>query len=248
MPKYTHYYVCQCKKNAKPSEPKYVIEESESDEPNYNGFKHQKLQYDERQKERQKSQGSPGDDIVKTCWETLHWHHTEEIEGTSSKIIKETGVAKVEPEKKGVPRTAEKPIMDVAVGKDLVQKRAGNVDKEKTSTVAVMWEPVTGTWYQGSSGHPLPKAGTKIPDRIKKYIQGLQVDNADWAFGWNCAEVQCIATAYKKGKTDPGGDAPLRGCYFIAASAGNAKRPYGPCKTCRDWIKRFGGSFFMPQD
>ena len=48
-------------------------------------------------------------------------------------------------------------------------------------------------WYKGKSKHKRP-AGL-IPQNIVNYITGLPVDNGDWAFGWNCAEVDCIIQA-----------------------------------------------------
>jgi hypothetical protein len=260
MPKYVHYYVCKCKEY-KEGSGKYVIEESESAEPTYEGLKHQKFQYEQRQ-ERQKKENeqrqkeklqkkggkveasgdkveASGDKVEATCWETLQWKRTEERGESGTKQIAEADIKMAEPEKKGVSRTVQD--SSTKYGIELVMKRASTT---KVSTVAAMWDPGAGVWYQGSCRHNLGEGTTKIPSRIAQYICKLKPDNSDWAFGWNCAEVQCIANAYKKGKKDTGDDAPLRGCLFIACN--NKKSLYGGCRTCQDWIKKFGGVCYNP--
>jgi hypothetical protein len=107
------------------------------------------------------------------------------------------------------------------------------------STISVMWDEETQTWYQGKSGHNKPQGN--VPVHISNYIGGLQVDKGDWAFGWNCGEVECIIQAYNQGKNN----VDLTGCFFIAMNAAK-RRLYGGCRTCKNWISHFHGKSNLP--
>lgn len=80
-----------------------------------------------------------------------------------------------------------------------IKKLLDFAKKTTASTISVMWDDETQRWYQGKSGHDRLQ-GT-VPLNIFNYIVGLPVNNGDWAFGWNCGEVECIVQAYNLEKT-----------------------------------------------
>jgi hypothetical protein len=118
----------------------------------------------------------------------------------------------------------------------------------KGPTIAVMWDPCTSSWYRGHCQHLTQAAETCVPSDIISYINKLEIDRGDWAFGWNCAEVHCITKAYEKRKEINAENKDLTNCYFIAYSVGNKSGFYGACKTCQKWIPKFGGKYYSPKD
>jgi hypothetical protein len=128
-------------------------------------------------------------------------------------------------------------IEDPGYGVALVMRDA----KSKSGpTIAVMWEPETGRWYHGSCRHGLDRA--EAPPGFSARVDKLETDPADWAFGWNCAEVECVVKAYKSGRKA----ADLKGCYFIAYSVATPRGLYGACRTCRTWIADLGAKSYSP--
>lgn len=117
------------------------------------------------------------------------------------------------------------------------------------ATVAVMWDPYTEQWYNGHSNHDIKAAKTEVPSDISTLIAKQTIDQKDWAFGWNCAEVGCLIKAFQNGKIIHVKEKHrwLEGCYFIAWNIPN-QQYYGACKTCKNWIKEFGGEYYSPQD
>ncbi|MDI1448042.1 hypothetical protein [Polyangium sp. 6x1] len=115
------------------------------------------------------------------------------------------------------------------------------LNTKETTVICEMWDTETKRWYAGRSGHG--RAQGKVPISIWKRIPDVnQADRSDWAFGKNCAEVECIIEAYKEGKTAP----DLRGCYFIAFHIPD-NRVVGPCRTCKKWVPSSGGQAAMPK-
>jgi hypothetical protein len=108
-----------------------------------------------------------------------------------------------------------------------------------SSTVAVMWDFETHPWYKGKSNHR--RFQGNIPNHIFSCIEGLPTDNGNWAFGWNCAEIECIVQAYNQENS-----IDLSGCLFIAANTGKL-RLYGGCRTCKNWITHFKGNSHLPK-
>lgn len=130
-------------------------------------------------------------------------------------------------------------INDRMYGRWLIQRDAR---VKRGPTIAVMWDPETGRWYHGSCAHGIPNTNTAVPGVIRNYINSLEVAPDEWAFGWNCAEVECLVKAYQGGKRQQN----LRGCYFIAYSVASPQGFYGACRTCRNWIRHFGGDYMQP--
>lgn len=103
-------------------------------------------------------------------------------------------------------------VRDRAYGIQLVYQYARKVTG--AATVAVMWDNETARWYYGKCHHEEQLRNTNVPSEIAGYIAKLEVDKKDWAFGVNCAEVECIIKGYAGGrKADT-----LKGCYFVAYS------------------------------
>jgi len=130
-------------------------------------------------------------------------------------------------------------IEDLGYGVQLLMRSA----KSKSGpTIAAMWEPEGGRWLEGSCKHELAKVGG--PPGFVARVTALGCRPDDWAFGWNCAEVECVIKAYRG--SNPRRALDLKGCFFIAYSVATPPGLYGACRTCRDWITALGGKFHSP--
>lgn len=103
-----------------------------------------------------------------------------------------------------------------------------------------MWDAETKAWYTGHSGHG--KGQGEVPDSIwSKIPDATPEDFKDWAFGKNCAEVDCVIRAFHAGKAANN----LESCYFVAYHI-PSRRFIGPCKTCKTWVPLSRGRSYHP--
>jgi len=107
---------------------------------------------------------------------------------------------------------------------------------------AAVWDPVTKKYFVGKSGHLVGNGNGYVPPAMWKTIAEEAVDVEDDAFGTNCAEVHCLLKAFEQRAVELR-VLSLRDMGVFTAYKPGEMVPRGPCKSCKNWIKKYGATY-----